>query len=97
MRKSVLDDILNPSNDAFRKSKFVHCGGLCGFKKTKHLFIKKKLLEKNINYSKWIKAIPNFDKEIKNYVDYWIGKNNNIEFNFDLLNDLILHLDRIAK
>ena len=39
----------------------------------------------------------NLDKELKDFIDYWFGKNNSIGFKFNLFFDLINYLEKLKK
>lgn len=61
--------------------------------------IYKKMLEQyysSSNFEELNKKI-NLDKEIKDFIDYWFTKNNNIGFRFNLLIELQNYLEKVKK
>lgn len=50
-------------------------------------------------FKKIINTIPNdkIKKTIKDYVDYWINKNNSSNFNIDFVNNMVEYLDKKYK
>jgi hypothetical protein len=48
----------------------------------------------NKKNSKLFNKIPNIEKEIKDFIDYWIGKHDGNEFELDLLDDFIFYLNK---
>ena len=57
-----------------------------------------KMINEFFNYSYFKKVNePDFNKEIKNYIDYWTNKHDNNEFNLNLLDDLKNHLKKKYK
>ena len=61
--------------------------------------IYKKMLEKYYSYENYVSLSSkvNLDKEIKDFIDYWFAKNNNIEFKIDILVELQDYLEKISK
>jgi hypothetical protein len=57
-----------------------------------------KMINEFFNYSYFKKVNElDFNKEIKNYIDYWTNKHDNNEFNLNLLDDLKNHLKKKYK
>jgi len=48
-------------------------------------------------YKKTEKGDIDINKEIKNFIDYWIAKKKPTEFNFDLYGDFIIYLQKKFK
>ncbi len=60
--------------------------------------IYKKMLDKYYGFKNMEKFNKiNLDKELKDFIDYWFGKNNSIGFKFNLFFDLINYLEKLKK
>jgi hypothetical protein len=61
--------------------------------------IYKKILEQYYSLSNFeeLNKKINLDKEIKDFIDYWFSKNNNIGFKFNLLLELQNYLEKVKK
>jgi hypothetical protein len=61
--------------------------------------IYKKILERYYSFKNFeeLNKKINLDKEIKDFIDYWFAKNNNIGFRFNLLFELQNYLEKIKK
>jgi len=61
--------------------------------------IYKKILEQYYSFKNFeeLNKKLNLDKEIKDFIDYWFTKNNNIDFKFNLLIELQNYLEKIKK
>lgn len=61
--------------------------------------IYKKMLEQYYSFSNFeeLNKKINLDKEIKDFIDYWFTKNNNIGFRFNLLIELQNYLEKVKK
>lgn len=59
----------------------------------------KKLLEKYAGTKKYNLMIKNIniDKEVKDYIDYWIEKRNVTDFNLNLLDDMVNHFNDLLN
>jgi hypothetical protein len=89
INNDILEWYEKSDNNIIHKNRILNCWIRINYDK----------LKKNNNILKkiYIKIISNlienedinFEKEINNYIDYWIEKNNNTQFKLNLLDDMI--------